>query len=294
MKIAITTPTGKIGSALTERLLNTDHELVLLARDATKVKSFTDRGAKVETGSLDDKDYVTNATRGVDVLFFVIPPDYGSDDYRAFQNKVGDVGVAAITANKIPRVVFLSSVAAHLGDGFGPISGLGDIEKKLEKTNADVIYFRPGYFMENNFMAVQGIAADGAVYLPMPGSARVAAVAVTDIAKLAQELIQDTSRTGKSVVELAGPEEVSFNDAAQTIGKAIGKDVSHVEITSGQMLEAFTGMGISKNVTESYIELYDRFREGKVVPEVTPKKGETTFKTFAEQVFRPGYKAMTQ
>ena len=54
MKIAITTPTGKNGSALTTRLLDAAEEnqleIVLLARDPEKVLEFTERGARVEKG----------------------------------------------------------------------------------------------------------------------------------------------------------------------------------------------------------------------------------------------------
>jgi uncharacterized protein YbjT (DUF2867 family) len=169
MKIAITTPTGNVGSAVTEQLLGGDHELVLLVRDPDKVKPFTDRGATAREGSLDDSDYFTKATEDVDLLFLVVPTNVASDDHRADQKRVGDNAVAAITANKIPRVVYLSSVAAHLGEGYGPITGLGEIEKSMEKIDADIAFFRPGSFMENYFGSVGSIASDGAIYMPAAG-----------------------------------------------------------------------------------------------------------------------------
>jgi uncharacterized protein YbjT (DUF2867 family) len=294
MKVAITTPTGKIGSALTERLLGTDHDLILLARDPAKLKAFTDRGATVHAGSLDDKDYVVNATRGVDVLFWVIPPNFASNDYRADQNKAGDSAVAAIAENKISRVVYISSIGAQLGEGVGPINGLHDVEKKLAQTDAHVINLRAGYFMENFLFAAPSISSDSAIYLPISGSARAPFIATSDIAKLAAELIQDTSWTGKSNVELIGPEELSFEEVAETIGDAIGKKVSYFEATSDQAREALIGMGVSQNVADTYVEMYSAFRANKVVPETAPRKGRTTFKAFAEQVFRPGYEAMTK
>ncbi len=61
-KIAITTPTGKSGRYLTERLLDTAKEkqleVVLLARAPEKLHQFTERGARVEKGSLDDAGFV--------------------------------------------------------------------------------------------------------------------------------------------------------------------------------------------------------------------------------------------
>jgi hypothetical protein len=53
-------------------------------------------------------------------------------------------------------------------------------------------------------------------------------------------------------------------------------------------------MGVSQNVADTYVEMYSAFRANKVVPETAPRKGRTTFKAFAEQVFRPGYEAMTK
>jgi uncharacterized protein YbjT (DUF2867 family) len=294
MKIAITTPTGRVGSAVTEHLLNTEHELVLLVRDPDKVKSFTARGASARAGSLDDPDYFKKATAGVDVLFLVVPPDVTSDDYRASQRRVGDAAIAAITANRIPRVVFLSSIAAHLGEGYGPISGLSEVEQELRALDTDVALFRPGFFMENFFDSVGSIASDGAVYLPAAGRQAMAPVAVADIAKFAAELVQDRSWSGKHVVELVGPEDVSFDAAAEAIGSAVGKKVAHIEVTPGQALEGLMASGISKNVAESYVEMYDRFGDGTVAPEGTPRRGETTFEVFAAQTLGPFYEAMSQ
>jgi len=294
MKIVITTPTGKVGSQVAERLVGTDHELVLLARDAAKVKPLTDKGATVQTGSVDDTGYLIDATRGADALLLVIPPDYASNDYRATQNRFGDSAIAAINENKTPRVVFLSSVAAHLGDGFGPVTGLGDVERKLQTTDADVTFFRPGAFMENLFLSVQGIASDGAIYMPVAGNVETAMVAVSDIAELGADILQDTTWTGKRTVELCGPESISFDHVADEIGDALGKTVSHVEVSPGQAMEGLMGMGISKNVSETYIEMYDAVGKGKFDFEGTPEKGKVSFKAFVEQVFVPGFNAMTQ
>lgn len=292
MKIAITTPTGKVGSALTERLLGTSHELVILARDPKRVKALADRGVAIKQGSLDDRSYVTDATRGVDVLLLVVPPDYASSDHRAFQNHVADAAVAAVTTNKIPRVVFLSSVGAHAGDGFGPVSGLSDVEKKLQKTHAHLTLLRPTYFMENFLGSARAIATQGAVFLPVPGSVRLPFIATADIAKFGAQRIQDARWTGNSVMELVGPEDVSFDEAAQALGIAVGKKVAHIECTADQMVEALSGIGISKSVALSYAELYARIREGRLVPEAKPRRGETTFKTFAKTVFGRAYQAM--
>ncbi len=97
MKIAITTPTGKNGSALAKRLLDAAEEnpleIVLLARDPQKVLEFTERGAQVEKGNLDDAAFVGRATEGVDALFWVTPAYFEpGEEVRAGYNRYGRIG----------------------------------------------------------------------------------------------------------------------------------------------------------------------------------------------------------
>ena len=94
MKIAVTTPTGHVGSAVVDFLLEFggDIRVVLLGRRPDKLKKFVQRGAEMAIGSQDDADYLVKATRDVDALFWATPPGYGSDDVRAFQNRLGKAG----------------------------------------------------------------------------------------------------------------------------------------------------------------------------------------------------------
>ncbi|MDH3215234.1 MAG: NmrA family NAD(P)-binding protein [Candidatus Krumholzibacteria bacterium] len=294
MKIAVTTPTGNIGRALTIRLLGAGEQPILLARQPEKVREFIEQGATVQHGSLEDKEFVVEATRGVDVLFWLTPADYGSRDLRVFQNTLGDNAAAAVRTNKIPRVVDLSSVGAQLAQGTGPVVGLRDVEKKLEATGAHITHLRPGYFMENFFMTAGSMASHGAVFLPVPGSARVPFIATPDIAAVAAERILDATWTGRSVIELVGPEEISFEEAATRFGDAIGKKVSFSEATPGQTREALTAMGVHENTANLFIELYDAIGQGKFTSEASPKKGTTTLNSFAKDVFRPTFDAMTR
>ena len=129
MKIAVATPTGHVGSAVVDFLLEFggDIRVVLLGRRPDRLKEFVGRGAEMAIGSQDDADYLVKATRGIEALFWATPPGYGSDDVRAFQNRLGRTRTA-IRTNKISRVVNLSSIGAHLDSGVGPIGGLHDVE----------------------------------------------------------------------------------------------------------------------------------------------------------------------
>ncbi len=103
MKIAITTPTGNVGSAVADFLLDFGSEInvSLLGRRPEKLKPFVGRGAQVFIGSQDDPEYLIKATKDTDALFWVTPPGYGSDNLRAFQNRLGKAAANAVRTNKI-------------------------------------------------------------------------------------------------------------------------------------------------------------------------------------------------
>jgi hypothetical protein len=66
----------------------------------------------------------------------MIPPIWQTNDWRGDQNRIADHYVAALTENRVPYVVNLSSVGAHLGHGCGPVDGLYDFEQKLNAIRA--------------------------------------------------------------------------------------------------------------------------------------------------------------
>jgi len=290
MRIAITTPTGNIGRELVRILQSEgDHDLVLLARDASKLAAEAERGATIAEGSLHDPSYVTEATQGADVLFFVIPPGYGEANYRKFQSDITASGIEAVKANRIPHVVLLSSVGAQHGAGTGPILGLHHAEVALAETGTTLTALRPTYFMENYFPHLESMGRDGHVYTPNSPATSVAMIATQDIARAAADAVAGTP-AGNRVLELLGPREYTFGEAAQVIGEAIGKPVQHIQVTPEQTREALVDAGISEDLADIYLEMYAAFDSGHIAPEHPRTEASTTptdLETFAKEVLRP-------
>ena len=169
MKIAINTPNGNIGRPLVNYLLDAGQDLILLTRSPEKTQSFAARGATIKKGSLEDQGFVISATAGVDVLFWVSPSDLRAPDFRKYQDASAKMCTMAVTENRIPHVMTISSVGAQLGGGTGPIAGLGKFERMLDKTDAKVMHVRPNNFMENLLESVEPIAKDGIIFPAVSG-----------------------------------------------------------------------------------------------------------------------------
>ena len=226
MKIAVTTPTGHVGSAVADFLLDFGGDITvkLLGRRPDKLRRYVDRGAEMAVGAQDDADYLVKATRGVDALFWATPPGYGSDDLRAFQNRLGKAAATAIRDNKIPRVVNLSSVGAQLDSGVGPISGLHDVEVLLNNVATNVTHLRPGFFFENLLWQLDSIRKWGRISLPVSGTKSYPMIATRDIGRVAATRLASSDWTGHSVQELHGPADLTFKEVAQTLWRRAGPE----------------------------------------------------------------------
>ena len=292
MRIAINTPNGNIGRPLTNQLLDAGQKLVLLTRSPDKTKSFADRGATVQVGNLEDEAFVVQATKGVDVLFWLSPVDYSAIDFRDYQGKITNLCTKVVTENKIPRVMTLSSAGAQLEAGTGPIMGLGNLERMLDKTEAKVAHVRPNYFMENFLQSLQTIVAEGMIYLPCPGSVRYEMIATPDIAKVCGDRLLEENWDKRTIIELAGPELISHDVAAAAIGKAIGKEVKHIEISGADFKGAMAQYGVSESASNVFLEMYEGFKNGTVKHETPPQRTSTTFEWFATNVIKPAVASM--
>src|SRR4028119_1297471 len=108
MRTAATTPTGNVGGRVVERLLESDAEVVVLARHPERLPEAVRARAQVRQGTLEDADFVHQATAGADALFLLVPPHATTDDWEGFQLGIGRIAADAVRANGIGRVVVLS------------------------------------------------------------------------------------------------------------------------------------------------------------------------------------------
>lgn len=292
MRIAVTTPTGHIGRAVADFLLEFggDVRVDLLCRRPEKLRGCVDRGATVCVGSLDDPNYLIKSTRNVDALFWVTPPSYGSDNLRDFQNRLGSAAAIAIRTNRIPRVVNLSSIGAQHASGVGPINGLHDVEHLLENETSNITHLRPGFFFENLLMQLEGIKTSGRFSLPVSGSRRYPMIATRDIARVACERLLDPIWTGNCNRELHGPADLCFDEIATILSDVLVHRIDYVKCSRKEARQMMHDHALSDNAIELMLEMYEAVESGRLRP-TQPRSADTTTPTtlaeFAHDVIVP-------
>lgn len=286
----ITGATGNIGKAITLELLAKGKKVKAIGRNLEKLKVLTDKGAEPLVGDVYDSAFLKQAFAGAEAAFCMIPPNMLSSDFRADQKKVADNYINAVKSNNVKNVLLLSSVGAHLRKGAGVVDGLGYLEEIfLELKNMNVLNLRPGYFFENLYGQIGTINQFGIIGSAIKADLNIPMVATKDIAAVAAKRLLDLNFAGNSIEYVLGSRDLSYNDIARVIGKAIDKpDLKYVQFSYEDAKNGMEQSGfVSANLAELFNELSEGFNNGKALNAHT-RKSQNTSPTSIEE-FSQGF-----
>jgi uncharacterized protein YbjT (DUF2867 family) len=285
---------GNTGGAAAAHLLKVGKKVRVVGRNKDKLARFTQAGAEAAVGDVESAAFVQQALTGADAAYILIPPNMAVDDFRAYQQRLIDVYVAALEATGVRHVVLLSSIGAQHREGTGPIVALHHFENRLKKIPPlNALFLRAGFFMENVLMGLAPVKAHGMYPGPMPPDASIAMIASADIGHYAGTRLERLDFSGKSVVHLVGPKAVSQTEMVTILGQAIGKPVRYQQVSFDDVENGLKQAGLKPRFISVYMEMARAGTKGLVAPEEGGQvvQAETTFDTFAKQVIAPAAKA---
>src|ERR1700685_1219749 len=188
--IVVTGATGNTGKSAAEALLAPGEKVRVIGRDAKKLEAFTQKGAEAFVAKVEDAAQMSKAFEGATAVYLIIPTEAG-EGYRAYQDRVSDGYLTAITSARVPYVVTLSSLGAQHAEKTGPIVGLHNLEQKLSSVpGLNVLHLRSGPFMENLFMSMEPLRKMGFLPGGTDGDLPVALIATKDIGAYAAKRLR--------------------------------------------------------------------------------------------------------
>lgn len=262
---AVLGASGNTGSVVARSLLSAGKKVRLVVRDASKVSALSAAGAEVVTGAIDDATFLARAFAGATGAYVLLPPDMRTDDLASENRARTEALRSAIAAAKVPHVVLLSSIGAHLEKGTGPIATLNHAEKVLGAIPGTVLTsLRAAYFLENlaglvHPMKEQGVLPAFSTHLDFP----MPMVATADIGETAaRALLEPPSKN--EVIELSGSKEASYSDAAKAFAAALGRDVLAISVPFDAVVPTLTQAGMSAHMAGLYREMSEGFDAGRI------------------------------
>src|SRR6266704_3791311 len=173
---------GNTGHVVAQNLLARQKKVRVVGRNSAHLQPLAAQGAEVFAADITDASALTQAMQQADSAYVMIPPNNASNDPRGYQERVSDSIAGAVKNAGIKNVVALSSIGADKPSGTGPVVGLHNFEQKLSGIDGvNVLFLRPGYFMENTLGQAAVIRVMGAVAGPFRPDLKLPMIATRDI-----------------------------------------------------------------------------------------------------------------
>lgn len=287
--ILVTTPTGRIGGRVLERLTESNVSARAIVRnDAARTRVASHELVDVVVAPLIDEESLNAASAGADGLFLALPVDYSVPDLIALWRQIAAAAASAIRQNDIRHVVFLSSQGAreNAGSLIGP---LYEAEQAILSAAPNVRVLRAGCFMENLLPYASQIA-EGTMPFPMASDAPVRMIATRDIGDLAARFLADLSWTGHSARGVYGPEDLTPRSAAEIIQGVLGRNVELLRVTPADIFREMTDEGVNTKTADLIAGMF-AIMGAPEANALDPRSAEgtthTTLRAFVEESMVP-------
>jgi len=295
----VTGASGNTGRVVANHLLDQGKKVRVIGRSAERLHSFVARGAEAFVADMSDQAALSKAFSGAEGVYAMIPPSMTSQDYRGDQRRASDAIAGALEQAGVKHTVVLSSVGADKQAGTGPVAGLHEFEKTLNRiAGLNVVHLRAGYFMENTLGQAAAIQAMGKAAGPLRGDLKLPMIATKDIGNKAAEWLLALDFKGKQTRELLGQRDLSMDEAVQIIGKAIEKPgLEYVQLPDAMMQPIFVQMGMSPNLASLILEMAKALNSGhmRALEQRSARNTtSTSFETFVQEEFLPVYREQTK
>jgi uncharacterized protein YbjT (DUF2867 family) len=295
---AIVGASGNTGSVVAGKLLAQGKKVRVIGRDASHLERHVQQGGEAVVASVVHAAALTKAFNGVKAAYLMIPPNPSHSNVKEYEDQVADSITAAVQNAGVEYAVVLSSIGADKPEKTGPVVGLHHLEQKLNGIpKLKALFLRAGYFMENLLPQVGVIKSFGMMGGPVRGDLRLPMIATQDIGARAAEALLSLDFSGQQTRELLGQRNLSYDEAASIIGKAIGKaDLKYTQLPPPQLRPALVQMGMSSNFVDLLFEMADSLNSGYMAARETRSERNTTptsFESFVATEFVPRYTGKT-
>jgi uncharacterized protein YbjT (DUF2867 family) len=262
MKIVITGSIGNIGKPLTQELVKAGHSVTVISSKGQRAGDIEALGAKSAIGRFQDVEFLTEAFTGADIVYLMeawegIGSIFDKEfDFVAAFTKIGQVYKAAVERSNVKQIVHLSSIGAHSDKGTGSLFLHNNVENILRQLPDDVSikFVRPPSFFTNTFRFLPTIKSKGAIFNSYGGDKKEPWVSPLDIASFIAEEMEKPF-IDKTAHYIAS-EELSPNEVAQIIGKAIGMpELKWLVVPEEQLRTEMIAAGMNAWIANGFIEM---------------------------------------
>ncbi|MGE7203061.1 SDR family oxidoreductase [Bacillus haynesii] len=255
MKMLVTGATGKLGSKIVEKLLETvpADQLAVSVRNPEKAEALRARGVDVRKGDFDRPETLESAFRGIDRLL-IISAD-GDNETRIRQH--GNAVAAAERAG-VRFIAYTSIANARESKNFLAPTHKAT-EEAILKTGIPYSFLRNNWYLENEMSSIQGVLA-GAPWVTSAENGKVGWALQQDYADAAAAVLSGEGHEN-TVYELSG-ELLTQEEIASALGEVLGKEVPVQHVDDAAYRDIMKNAGVPDFLIPMVVEIQKGIREG--------------------------------
>jgi uncharacterized protein YbjT (DUF2867 family) len=240
--ILVVGATGFLGSSVVARLARAGQQVRALVRatsDPAKRDLLTTLGATLVEGDLKDAASLDRACAGVDTVISTASATLsrGGGDNLETVDRQGQLNLVDAAEKAGVRHVIYVSFSGNNEQVFPLSVAKRFVEKRLQSGRVKYTIVRPSFFMEVWLSPMLGFdPAGGRVRIFGTGDQQISMISIPDVAAYVAGCVGNPA-TENQVIELGGPEPMTYNRVTTMFEKALGKPIAR-EYVPEQALEA--------------------------------------------------------
>ena len=223
--ILVVGASGRLGSEVTRLLLAQGKTVRVMTRTPSKVDDLASLGAEVVVGDLRDAESLRQAFRGIHQ---VVTTAHGyPGDGNNNPHTVDAIGnrrlIETAKATGVSHFVFTSALGARPDNPVDFLRIKYYVEQMVRTNVLGYTILRPAAFMESWIETIgKQIVEKGELTVYGRGDNPINFVSADDVAKFAVLALESPKVQGR-VVEIGGPENLTFLQVAETLERIVGR-----------------------------------------------------------------------
>ena len=253
MKVLVVGATGRTGRHIVDHLLTAGQTVRILTRPTSNAPGHWSAVERVQ-GDLKDSTSLRQALSGVDGLFVLSPMDVELDrlEHNVFE--------AAASAG-IAHVVKMSTTKPEADSPIPWWRAHWRSEQALRTSELSWTILRPNGITFFLLEHARGVREHG-MLRTAAGQGRMALIDADDIGAVTASVFADPGRYHREVLNLTGPDAVSYGDVADILTRVTGHPVHHVDVSPADGLAMLRGNGFKDWEAEGMVANWVMTRDG--------------------------------
>ncbi len=219
MRIFVAGATGFVGSRLVRRLVDAEHEVVVLTRSADRARSrpWGDRVRIVE-GEVTDSRVVTDALFGSDVAVHLVHSmEEGIVDFATAERKAASTLAEAAALTGVDHIVYLGGLADDRDDLSPHLRSRIETGRILADSGPSVTELRASIVLGAGSASYELIRFASRTPVPLLvhpawATGRCQPIAITDLLDVLVDVVIQPSTARHRIIEVGGPETGAYHD----------------------------------------------------------------------------------